>query len=503
MAGRFALIIAADQYSDEKLSQLRAPAHDANELESVLADSEIGAFEVRLVINESAQHVRDEVERFFSSREPEDLLLLYFACHGVKDRRNRLYFAMSDTRLDLLASRGIASHFVNEQSEACRSRRIVLILDCCYSGAYARGLAPRGDTRVGVCERFEGEGRVVLTASDALEYAFEEDELKAEMGHSSIFTGAIIRGLRTGDADLDQDGMVSVDDLYKFTYREVRARTPNQTPGKVDMVSGSIYLAANPRIETPPIPSPADPFLAVMSERRWEREEAVLELRMLTEDTDATLAQAARASLERLSIDRERLVRASALAALGDVTRSHFERGLVLASSGDIEGADAEFQKVTESSMTELSGFAHFNRGILATAVKKAEDAARHYTAAIRAGQPLPAARAALNLGCLEEAAGRPKTAMSLYQAAMSYGDTAVEPRAAFLLGRLHEERGELSTAWLSYATASDYDGYPFAAAAKSRYQALIRSANRRDILTRVLSLSGYPDPAAPLNFGE
>ena len=213
MAGRFALIIAADRYDDEKLSQLRAPARDAEELETILADSDIGEFEVKSILNESVQSVREEVELFFDSREPEDLLLLYFACHGVKDRRGRLYLAMPDTRLNRLATWGISANFINEQLEACRSRRIVLILDCCYSGAYARGLAPRGDTQVGVCERFDGEGRVVLTASDALEYAFEEEELKTEMAHSSVFTGAIIRGLRTGDADIDQDGWVSVDDL--------------------------------------------------------------------------------------------------------------------------------------------------------------------------------------------------------------------------------------------------------------------------------------------------
>jgi tetratricopeptide (TPR) repeat protein len=390
----------------------------------------------------------------------------------------------------------LEANFVNEQLEASRSRRIVLILDCCYSGAYARGFAPRSDTRVGVTESFEGEGRVILTASDALEYAFEDAELKAEMAQSSVFTSAVVRGLRTGDADLDQDGRVSVDDLYTFTYRAVRARTPDQTPGKINMVQGSIYLAANPRIRMPVTPQ-IDPFQAVTSERRWEREEATLQLRKLTEDADTVLAQSAKAALEKLTKDQERLVRASAQAALGDVARSHFERGLVLADSGDLAGADGEFQEVIESATTDLHAFAHFNRGVLAAAAGDTQKATVHYTTALKSGQPIAAARAALNLGCLYQAAGRPKAAMDMYERAIGYGDNVAAPRAAFLLGRIYEERGELSRAWLCYAEAADQDGHPFVAVAKDRYDALIRSAKPPEILTRVLGLSGYPDATA------
>ena len=253
--------------------------------------------------------------------------------------------------------------------------------------------------------------------------------------HSSIFTGAIIRGLRTGDADIDQDGLVSVDELYDFVYSEVRAQTPNQTPGRVSLVRGSIYLAANPRIKPSRISPHTDPFLAAVSEHRWEREEAALELHKLTEDPDATIAHAAQAALERLADDRERLVQASAEAALGDVTKSHFERGLVFASVGDHVGAEAEFRKVApDSSATKLGGFAYFNLATLASCVNNLDEAMQHYTAALASGPPVVAARAALNLGCLHEQAGQQKRAMALYKEAMTYNDSAAKPRAAFLL---------------------------------------------------------------------
>lgn len=95
------------------------------------------------------------------------------------------------------------------------------------------------------------------------------------------------------------------------------------------------------------------------------------------------IAQAARAALERLSEDRERLVRASAAAALGDVTRSYFERGLVLAGSADLAGADVEFRKAAESTAVDISAFASFNRGVLAALAGDMLRAETHYPGCI------------------------------------------------------------------------------------------------------------------------
>ena len=60
----------------------------------------------------------------------------------------------------------------------------------------------------------------------------------------SVFTSALVEGLRTGDADHDQDGDVALDELYEYVYEKVRAETPNQTPGKwVFGVQGDLVIA--------------------------------------------------------------------------------------------------------------------------------------------------------------------------------------------------------------------------------------------------------------------
>lgn len=103
-----------------------------------------------------------------------------------------------------------------------RSQRVLLFLDCCFSGAFAHGFLARGDKRIDLKERFEGRGRIVLTASNAMEYAWEGNDLSGS-GTPSVFSGALVHGLETGDADLDGDGLISVDELYDYVHDRVRS----------------------------------------------------------------------------------------------------------------------------------------------------------------------------------------------------------------------------------------------------------------------------------------
>jgi hypothetical protein len=260
---RSALIVATDRYEDEKLSALRAPAHDAVALARVLGDQAIGDFKVSTCINPREHELRRTVSAFFSNRSPGDVLLLHFGCHGVKDDDGRLYFAAADTDFDQLDATALSADFVNRRMNDSRSKRIVLFLDCCYSGAFAKGMTPRGGNTVEVKERFEGTGRVVLTASSAMEYSFEGDHRQGQ-GRRSVFTSALVQGLESGEADRDRDNWISVDELYDYVFERVREQTPNQTPGKWSFVQGDVLVARSryaPPVKQRDLPGPAKPTL--------------------------------------------------------------------------------------------------------------------------------------------------------------------------------------------------------------------------------------------------
>jgi Caspase domain/FG-GAP repeat len=311
---RRALLVATATYSDPALAGLRAPTGDVAALATVLGDAAIGGFEVEQLVDQPSEQLRRQIETFFGDGRPHDLLLFYVSGHGVLSQSRRFYFATADTSLQLLRSTAIEDSFVNDVIQSSRARSIVLILDCCHSGAFGKGLAPKSATTVDVEHRFEGRGRVTLSASTELEYAFEEtavNELEPA-APGSLFTGSVVDGLRSGDADIDEDGRISVDDLYDYVCRRVRERSVHQTPGMAGDVRGQILIARSPRRAA----LPAELARAVESNLAGVRAGAVDELKALLR-MDGPPAAGARAALEQLADDDSRRVAAAALAALG------------------------------------------------------------------------------------------------------------------------------------------------------------------------------------------
>src|SRR3712207_5372840 len=151
---------------------------------------------------------------------------------------------MSNTRREALLFTGISGAQLNEAMDACLSRRKVLILDCCYSGAFPAGHTAKSDESVQTLERFQGKGRAVLTASDATQYAFEGDAVTGA-AVNSIFTKHLVDAIRTGAADTDQDGDIALDELYAYVRERVVAEMPQQRPKKQEDVDGRIVIARN------------------------------------------------------------------------------------------------------------------------------------------------------------------------------------------------------------------------------------------------------------------
>src|SRR5215207_5658043 len=229
MSGKFALIIGNTEYIDPGLAQLTAPGKDAEDFARVLKDQEICAFdEVTALLNQPEHIVRRAVDDFFDQKKTDDLLVLYFSGHGVRDEFGELYLAVKNTVRTRLRSTAIKSDYIREAMDQSRSKRQVLILDCCNSGAFAHGTKAATGVSIGTASAFEGTGygRVVLTASDSTQFAWEGDQIIGE-SENSLFTHFLVKGL-SGEADLDRDGNITVDDLYDYGYDQIISITPNK-----------------------------------------------------------------------------------------------------------------------------------------------------------------------------------------------------------------------------------------------------------------------------------
>ncbi|MHB8241646.1 MAG: caspase family protein [Solirubrobacteraceae bacterium] len=312
---RIALVIATGSYADPALEGLRAPGQDASEFASVLEDQDVGGFHVECVIDAPAQLLRRRVAEFCAQGAPSDLALVYLSCHGILDDRGRLHYAAVDTDRALLSATAVSAVWLNEQLDDCRCRRQVLVLDCCHSGAFARGAKGEGGLALG--ERFEGRGRVVLTGSRAAEYSFERGAIVGEPT-SSVFTGVLVEGLRSGDADRDQDGVVTVAELYDYAYEAVRACDPRQTPTLWAYgAEGDLLVARSPRgVGVGSTQLPEDLIGLLESSRPRVREGAVVELADLLTGPDTGLALMARNRLEKVAAEDVASVAVVASAAL-------------------------------------------------------------------------------------------------------------------------------------------------------------------------------------------
>ncbi len=325
MAGsRKALIVATYEYADQRLARLRAPQHDAEALSEVLGDPGIGGFEVETVVNAPWHQVARAVARLFKDRRSDDLALLHVSGHGLKDDTGELYFAATDTDLDLLEATALSSSTVNRLMDRTRAGRVLLFLDCCYAGAFARGMTSRAGGAVDINERLGGRGRAVLTASSALQFAFEPDGGTAGQDDPSpsVFTSALVRGLRTGEADRDLDGWVSLDELYGYLHDEVTQANPNQTPKKWTFdIEGDLYVARRGAPVTTPAELPREVRASMRSMLTWEREAAVHPLLELLGGDHPGLALAARMALQDMAEgDDSSRVRTAAQGALAATT---------------------------------------------------------------------------------------------------------------------------------------------------------------------------------------
>ncbi|HEX2173537.1 MAG TPA: caspase family protein, partial [Dehalococcoidia bacterium] len=317
MAQKFALVIGNSEYDDPKLARLITPGRDVDAFARVLQDPSIGQFdEVIPIVNQTTSTVFREIASFFVDKRPDDLLLLYFSGHGVRNEDGDLYLAVKDTDSRFPHATAIPARFITNEMDRGRSRRQILILDCCHSGAFAPGMKGAPGGSVGTASTFQGTGtgRVVLTATDSTEYAWEGDRITGEP-ENSVFTRHLVQGLQTGEADLGGDGWITVNELYDYAFARTVEETPKQTPGKWSYKEqGEIVLAKSPIVR--PVSLPDELRVALTSSLVSIREGAVPELARLLSGSHPGLALAARKALIDLAEDDSRRVSRAATEAL-------------------------------------------------------------------------------------------------------------------------------------------------------------------------------------------
>ena len=319
---KHAFLVGVGSYEDEGLSNLDSPAMDVKDWAKILENPELGAFDrVQVAIDEDAHELQDRIYDFLSQADPADFLLLYYSGHGRLHEGRRLYLTAARTDLDRLPPTAIPTDELRHWVDECRAGEVVLVLDCCHAGAFA-DLKQRGD-----------RSRIVIVSAGATESAHEGDGYK-QHALPSAFAGPFLEGLRTGAADNDGNGIISVREAFEYAAARMVDRERRQTPQMRAAGVGDLILTNAPRR---PELIPRDLLLLTRSRLPSARALAVEELSVWARVRNRTREQmlAAEETLETLERDEDERVAARARQAL--LGRIEIDR----AESEDDPGATA------------------------------------------------------------------------------------------------------------------------------------------------------------------
>jgi hypothetical protein len=248
----WAVVIGIDTY--QKNRHLKYAVNDAKAFYAHLVrNNRIPEENVTLLINQEARFIRLRSilgTHLKNKAGKEDMVIIYFAGHGASEKdvmspdgdglEKYLLPYDADPR-DLYAS-ALPMNEVSRIFNRIRSERLIFIADACYSGASGGRTISLAGVRANISDAFldriaSGKGRVILTASGANEVSGEDDELR-----HGVFTYFLLEGLR-GRADTDKDGIITVDEVYRYVSREVpRATGQEQHPVKKGIVEGQLIL---------------------------------------------------------------------------------------------------------------------------------------------------------------------------------------------------------------------------------------------------------------------
>ena len=252
MASKHALLIGVSSYG-EGLTPIPSARLDVEALAEVLRDPRLGGFpREQVVVLQDPQRTPMEraVAELFANRAADDLLLLYFSGHGFRDDQRQLLFSCSESTKSKQGKpepySTVKARDVQAYMRASKSQRQLLILDCCFSGAFAEGMGVKDDGAIDL-EGFGGKGKAVLTSSASI-----ETSSAPEAGDDlSMYTRFFVEGIRTGAADLQQRGFVDAKDLHHYVESRLQELAPAMSPQLIAIGAGrEIRLSRVPRDST-------------------------------------------------------------------------------------------------------------------------------------------------------------------------------------------------------------------------------------------------------------
>jgi hypothetical protein len=252
---QWAVVIGVGGYENSAVPKLRYPVADADAVYQTLLAS--GGFKKENILlltdkterKPTLRNIKWALGTFLArSAHKDDLVVIYFAGHGASEVDQRgmerdglsKYLVPIDADPDDLYSSALPMDEMQNVLQRIEAERVTVFLDACYSGAAGgRTFASTKTRGVNVDDIFldrltRSKGRAIVTASRPSEVSIE----LADLGHG-VFTYYLVRGLQ-GYADLNRDGIVSLQEIYEYLAQEVSKKSRSVGGNQHPMLKGEL-----------------------------------------------------------------------------------------------------------------------------------------------------------------------------------------------------------------------------------------------------------------------
>ncbi|MBI2479374.1 MAG: caspase family protein [Planctomycetia bacterium] len=228
---RWAVVVGIKDYEDENILPLKYADRDAEEFYDLIRTEAGGAFperQIKKLINKDATtaNVTQALRGFLKQAGRDDLVLLFFSCHGAADpdaKSQVVSLLTYDTNADDIASSAVPMREIQHSlEEIVRAENVVILIDACHAGgaikakSFTRDAGPTPDLLLAELKK-AGTGTAFLMSAGPNQQSFEDDSF-----HHGVFTHFLLKGIKEELADEDDDDVIRVGELFDYVKKEVQ-----------------------------------------------------------------------------------------------------------------------------------------------------------------------------------------------------------------------------------------------------------------------------------------
>ncbi|MFJ3531918.1 tetratricopeptide repeat protein [Streptomyces sp. NPDC090132] len=265
------VLLGSAAYEDEQLADVPQITANLRDLAAVLTDPGLGGFPAEVCVTVPPGATGREIGQVLhrAADEAEDLLLFYFAGHGIPlGRSHELYLALHDTAMDAVEYSALRFDTVRGTFLGSRARNRVIILDSCFSGRAIGTTLSAGQQEV--LGQLDIRGTYTLASAPPNSTAL----VLPDEAHTA-FTGRLLALLREGAPHTGP--LITMQDIYRTLWSRFTAeRLPlpqqrgTENADQLGLVLNRTAATGAPPTgrDLPPLPTlPPDPSAESLARR--------------------------------------------------------------------------------------------------------------------------------------------------------------------------------------------------------------------------------------------